>query len=754
MMRISFRLIGFLSAFVALVVVGFTGLQVRHDLRALREEFSHRADVMSDHLSDTILPLADPPQPRALDKAVERYANRTPYIGIGVYALGGEPLALSKSLTVHADALGSLAKAAADEQQARSKEVTWEKQRIHLRFIPQTDEKGFGLLFLIAQKAGSIDARTQEIWKYGFLRLFVQAFVIALVTLFVIRWNITNPLAKAAEWMRKLRLGEVEGPAEDLPKDLFGPLAKEVTHLAHSLSTARAAAEEEAKLRQTAESIWTPERLKEHVKTKLQGKPLFVISNREPCMHTRKGKEIQPIVPASGLVTALEPVLRACGGTWIAHGAGDADREVVDKNDHVQVPPDDPQYTLRRVWLSKEEEHGYYYGFSNEGLWPLCHIAHTRPLFRAEDWAHYQAVNQKFAEVALQEIKDIPEPLILIQDYHFALLPRLIKEARPDARVALFWHIPWPNPESFGICPWQREILHGMLGADLLGFHVQFHCNNFLDTVDRALESRIDYERFAVNRQNHTTWVKPFPISVGAENGAAHTPSPSIPDKARLLKDLGVKADFMGVGVDRIDYTKGIVERFRGIESFLEKYPAYQGRFTFVELGAPSRTLIKRYHDLMAEVEAEAERINWKFKAKDWKPIVFLKKHHSHADIDPYYKSADLCLVTSLHDGMNLVAKEFVVSRTDEQGVLILSRFTGAARDLRDALLVNPYDADQVAEAIRFAVEMSSGERRERMQRMRESIREHNIYWWGASLITELAQIRLASPSPAEARPS
>jgi trehalose 6-phosphate synthase len=401
------------------------------------------------------------------------------------------------------------------------------------------------------------------------------------------------------------------------------------------------------------------------------------------------------------------------------------------------------------VWLTKEEEKGYYYGFSNEGFWPLCHIAHTRPSFRVEDWEYYQIVNKKFAQATLEELEDAEEPMVLIQDYHFALLPRLIKEERPDARVALFWHIPWPNPESFSICPWQRELLHGMLGADLIGFHIQFHCNNFLDTVDRILESRIDWEHFAVERGGKTTLVKPFPISIAFPD-LSNPPvtRPAIKqNKESLMKDLGTQGKYLGVGVDRIDYTKGILERFKAIERFIEKYPAYQGEFIFVELGAPSRTHIKEYHDLVAAVEVEVDRINWRFKTKEWQPIVLLKKHHSHEEIMPFYENADLCLVTSLHDGMNLVAKEFVRARNDESGVLILSQFTGASRELRDALIVNPYDIKEMAEAIHKALEMNPAEIKARMRRMREILRNRNIYHWAVDLITALAQVRLEKPA-------
>jgi trehalose-6-phosphate synthase len=583
------------------------------------------------------------------------------------------------------------------------------------------------------------------IWENSFIRFLVYALLISITTLLLIRWSMAHPIARMAEWIKTLRTEKVPSIPQTIPGGVFEPLTREVTQMAKSFSAARSAADEEARLRHTGESIWTPSRLREHVRNLLQERSLFVISNREPYMHEKKGKKIECLVPASGLVTALEPVLMACGGTWIAHGSGDADREVVDDRNKIKVPPEDPQYVLKRVWLSKEEEEGYYYGFANEGLWPLCHIAHTRPSFRAEDWKFYEEVNHKFAEATLEELKGLEEPLVLIQDYHFSLLPRLIKEKRKDARVAIFWHIPWPNPESFGICPWQQEILDGMLGADLIGFHVQFHCNNFLETVDRALESRIDWEHFTVEKANHVTLAKPFPISIAYQNLYASTEAPerAFPTKESLLRELGIKGKYLGVGVDRIDYTKGIKERFRAIERFLEKYPAYQGQFTFVELGAPSRTHIKEYRDLMTAVESEADRINWRFQTKEWKPIAFLKKHHSHQDIEPFYRKGDFCLVTSLHDGMNLVAKEYIGTQENESGVLILSQFTGAARELKDALIINPYDIEQMAESIRIALEMDPAEKKFRMKRMREMVRERNIYRWAADLISSLAEIRI-----------
>src|SRR2546430_4542011 len=463
-------------------------------------------------------------------------------------------------------------------------------------------------------------------------------------------------------------------------------------------------------------------------------------------MHVHDGnKMIKMLVPASGVVTALEPVLLACNGTWVANGSGSADREIVDAHDHLRVPPDRPSYTLRRIWLTEEEDKGYYDGFSNEGLWPLCHIAHTRPIFRPEDWLQYQRINQRFADVVRQEMAEVDSPIVLVQDYHLALVPRMVKDVRPDARVAIFWHIPWPNAEVFGICPWQRQLIEGLLGADLIGFHIQTHCNNFLETVDRALEALTEWDRFAVSRQGHVTRVRPYSISVASsENSLPDHDSASINGlRAALLDDMGIEATHMGVGVDRIDYTKGILERFRALERFFELNPAYQQRLTFVQIGAPSRTDIERYKNFLEEVSIEAERINARFQTSRWKPIVFRKKHHSHEEIARFYRASSFCMVTSLHDGMNLVAKEYVASREDEQGVLILSTFAGAAHELSDALLVNPYDVSQLADSIHRALEMTDEEQARRMQRMRHTVRDHNIYRWAANLLSDLTEIRV-----------
>ena len=753
-MRIRLHLILSLMLAVTLVALTFAYYQVRAEKRGLRTDLETRAEILAESLEETVAPLLQKRSSKDLLRIVERFGNRERLAGVVVYDESGSPVAVTSGFSARLTAPPDAVAQAISTHTVRGGFLTLDRNYMHLYVLPlRSEEKVVGALALF-HNASHIEAQSGRIWRETLLRVSLQTLLIALITLLIIRWSIEGPIAKTAAWMRELRTGMAQ-PKPGLPdKDIFKPLTQEVTHFVKSLEVARAAAEEEARLREAAESLWTPERLRVHVQNRLQGSPLLVVSNREPYMHVRRGKSTELVVPASGLVTALEPILRACDGTWIAHGGGDADREMADERARLRVPPEDPHYTLRRVWLTKEEEEGYYYGFANEGLWPLCHIAHTRPIFRSGDWEHYQEVNQRFAQAVLEEVAEVENPALLVQDYHFALLPRLVKEKRPDARVAIFWHIPWPNPQAFGICPWQREILHGLLGADLIGFHIQAHCNYFLETVDQTLESRINWERFAVNRLGQTTLVRPFPISVSIPEAPSQPPAADGSvyfERASLFKELGLQATFMGIGVDRVDYTKGIVERFRGIERFMEKYPAYQGQFTFVQIGAPSRTHIKRYNDLFAEVGAEADRINWRFQTGKWKPIVFLNRHHSHKEIELYYKAADLCMVTSLHDGMNLVAKEFVAARDDEQGALILSRFTGASRELRDALVVNPYDTEQLAEAIRFALEMDPDERRAGMQRMRRIVKEHNVYRWAGNLITELSEIRLDRPAPAKA---
>jgi trehalose-6-phosphate synthase len=488
---------------------------------------------------------------------------------------------------------------------------------------------------------------------------------------------------------------------------------------------------------------WTPNALAHVVRQSLDSPQMIVVSNREPYIHNR-GSDGRPVVqvPASGLVTALEPIIRACSGVWVAHGSGSADRDVVDLHDRVSVPPSDPSYTLRRVWLTEDEENGFYFGFSNEGLWPLCHLAYVRPSFREIDWKQYQSVNRKFADVVLKEART-DRPVVFVQDYHFALLPAMVRQRIPGATVVLFWHIPWPNSETFGVCPWKEELLTGMLRADILGFHTRYHCQNFLETVDRYVECHIDREHMTVTIQGHVCQVAPYPISIEWPPRWLEQ-LPTAESCARAVrKRFGLDESVrIGVGVERWDFTKGIVERFLAVEHLLEQDPSLRGRVTMLQVAAPTRSKLPAYRQLRQETEETALRINARFGTERWKPIVLIAEHQEPMQVFELYRAADFCLVNSLHDGMNLVAKEFVAARDDDDGVLILSTFAGASRELIEALLVNPYDISETAAAIRQALELDRDERRERMRMMRRTVKENNVYRWAGRMLMDAARVR------------
>jgi trehalose 6-phosphate synthase/phosphatase len=498
---------------------------------------------------------------------------------------------------------------------------------------------------------------------------------------------------------------------------------------------------------------WTPQALRQVVRDHLHSAQVIIVSNREPYVHNFNADH-RPVmqVPASGMVTALEPVMRACSGVWVAHGAGSADRETVDRYDQIRVPPDDPSYTLRRVWLTEAQEQGYYYGFSNEGIWPLCHLAYVRPAFRAGDWRAYEEVNAKFAEVVAAE-SNTDSPVILIQDFHFALLPQLIRKKIPKATIALFWHIPWPNAETFGVCPWKREMLLHMLSADILGFHTRYHCQNFLDAVDRFVECQIDHEHFTVTLQGHVCRVAPYPISIEWPPRWLQL----LPDVAacrsaiRLRYGIGAEM-WIGLGVERWDFTKGIIERFHALEVLLDKNPRHRGKICLLQVAAPSRGQLPAYQALQQHTYAEVERINSKFAEGDWRPIVLIDEHQEPLRVFELYRAADFCLVNSLHDGMNLVAKEFVAARDDEDGVLILSTFAGASRELVEAVLINPFDVTETAEAMETAMRMGRDERRNRMSLMRRTVKENNVYRWAGRMLMDAARIRQRQSLPAPRR--
>lgn len=748
-MRIlSWRLIVALAIGVTLVSLASSWYETRAQKYALRSDLERKAGMLGESLAGMAELFIETGDRAGLDQLVARFSNGEHLVGVGVYGPDGSPVTVAPALTALRSTQKVLSEALAHDRPESAYTRTVFRQD-YLLAIP-LHGVGNRLMggIVIVHDSSYIRAQIFRAWSSAFVRIIVQVLVIVGLTVLVVRWSLTRPIARLAEWLKAVRAGKHAPPPARSDIEFLLPVTREVVPLARSIERAREAAEAEARLRIAKDSEWTAQRLGAYVRDKLGGGKLYVISNREPYVHTHRRDSVEVTAPASGLVAALEPVLCACDGTWIAFGSGDADAETVDANDRLRVPPGEMRYTLRRVWLSQEEESGYYYGFSNEGIWPLCHNAHTRPVFRASDWEQYRQVNRRFADVLVEEVSGEEQPVILIQDYHFALLPRMVKERLPHARVAIFWHIPWPNPESFEICPWQAQLLDGLLGADLIGFHVRAHCNNFLNTVDHALEARIDWEHFTATRNEHQSHVLPFPISVEMNGESAHGEELSVEEeRSALLQDLDLETYWIGAGVDRADYTKGIVERFQAVESFLESYPEFLGKFSFIELAAPSRTHIKRYADFQAEIESEAARINNRFARGRWRPIVLLLRQHNKDEVQRIYRIAHLLIVTSLHDGMNLVAKEYVAAQKDERGVLILSKFTGASRELRDAIIVNPYDMQATGEAIAQALRMDTAERMERMRRMRLTLKEHNIFWWASNLIGALCDLRV---TPAE----
>jgi trehalose 6-phosphate synthase len=485
--------------------------------------------------------------------------------------------------------------------------------------------------------------------------------------------------------------------------------------------------------------VWTKEDLQGFIRENLGDYLFVVVSNREPYEHVFQQGKVVCRRSAGGLVTALDPVMQACRGLWIAVASANADHKVTDASGKVMVPEGDSAYTLKRIWLSKEEEERYYYGYSNEALWPLSHMAFQRPEFRQKDWECYVEVNRKFAKAIIEEIGD-RKAFIWIQDYHLCLLPKFLKEMAPDQLIlAHFWHIPWPSYEAFRICPQKREILDGLLANDLLGFHIRYHCNNFLDVIDREIESKIDREKFSVVRGEHETLIRPYPVSIDFQGIDETVNSPKVVNAQKnLIEEFGLAGKKVILGIDRMDYTKGIPERILALDRMLEKYPELKGKIIFLQKGVLSRLHLPQYKELNDRVQASVEQINWKHSVDEWRPVTLVKRHMTQDEILALYRLCDVCIVSSLHDGMNLVAKEFVAARHDEDGCLVLSQFTGSARELPDAVLINPYDQEEFSSGIYKALTMNEAERKKRMIKMRAVIRYNNIYRWAAKVISEL----------------
>lgn len=562
----------------------------------------------------------------------------------------------------------------------------------------------------------------------GYAAVFVLAVILlaALVTLVAARVTMRG-------WMSGLRKYlETGDRAENAPVPVM-KLIDEVQSHVRKL-------EKEYRQAGLTNTHWSAETLHDFVKSRLPSEQLISVSFRQPYSHVRDDAgNVAVTTPASGLVTALEPIMKACSGTWIAVSTGNADREMSDASGSVMVPPQNPAYKLRRLWLSPEEEAGFYAGFANEGIWPLCNIAYVKPRFRAADWEHYKAVNRRFADaIAAEATSD--RPIVFIQDYHFAMLPQYVREKLPDAVIICFWHIPWPNSEVFGINPWRREFLSAMLHADIIGFHTRFMCNNFLDCVDTSVEALIDRETSTVMRHNGVCMVRTYPISIAwPENPPAETAAAC---RDAICAEYGLgKGRKIILGVERLDYVKGIPERLNAFEYLLEHRPDWRGRVTFLQIASPSRSIIEAYANLSRDIEVQAEQINAKYGTEGWTPVILLKKNFSQPDLYRFYRACEACVISSLHDGMNLVAKEFISSRDDERGVLVLSQFAGASRELPDALIINPYDEEGLAAQLARALEMPAEEQTARMRVMREQVKTRNVYAWAGSILGDGAAL-------------
>jgi trehalose 6-phosphate synthase len=697
-------------------------------LRWFSRDLNIRGELIASTLADPIVQAKLDGDWSRLSAAFERASEDERLVALGVCSHAGQLLLRTKAFP--ADLSCTEAEALSRLPNPR---LNLPSGAVHVGMHAVERDATDSPRLIILHDLSFIDRRSLDSRRYLTIFMTALGLVIALITMAVARISWYGWLSG----MRAILRGEglLFAPRRSLPE--LQPFAGEIRARLRDL-------EDEFRRGQGPSVEWSADTLRSLLKTQLSGDQVIVVSNREPYIHEHGPDGIVIKRPASGLVTAVEPVMRACSGTWIAHGGGSADKDVVDAHDRVGVPPDHPDYHLRRIWLSEQEEQGYYYGFANEGLWPLCHVAHVRPVFRQSDWECYRAVNQRFADAVVAEARS-EDPVVLVQDYHFALLPAMVRAKLPRATILTFWHIPWPNPESFGICPWRRELLQGLLGSTIVGFHTRFHCKNFMETVDRYLEARIEQEHSTISYGDEETLIESYPISIEWPMLQDTAAWPSVSDcRARVFERLKLAPDTcLAVGVDRFDYTKGILERLFAVERFLEKRPEWVGRFVFVQVAAPTRGSLDEYRNFQARIHEVARRINDRFGSAQYLPVYLLATHHERDAVNEFFRAADICVVTSLHDGMNLVCKEFVAARDDERGVLILSRFAGAARELPEALIVNPYHVEETADALYCAATMPLAEQRERMASLRMTVREYNVFKWAGRMLADAARWRL-----------
>jgi trehalose 6-phosphate synthase len=714
---------------ITLVVAAYLALPLMDSLtlRWFSRDLTLRGSLVANAMSDAVADALRDPKRARLQALFSRAVQDERLLALGLCLPDGRLLHRTAAFPAGLDCARARQIAARDAPLLHA-----EGGAVHVAVNPVASDGADIASLVLVHDLSFIDRRSQDTRQYLIALIAGLGIAIALITVVVAQLS----------WRGWVRGARALLRGEGLVRPLLAPA--ELAPFAADLRARLRDLEDEYRRSLGVPAQWNPDRLRMLLRTQLRGDEVIVVSNREPYIHERSGDGIVVKRPASGLVTAVEPVMRACSGTWIAHGSGSADRDVVDANDRVRVPPGRDDYTLRRIWLTAQEEQGYYYGFANEGMWPLCHVAHVRPVFRESDWQAYREVNRRFADAVAAEARS-EDPVVLVQDYHFALLPALIRERLPRATILTFWHIPWPNPESFGICPWRREILQGMLGSTILGFHTRYHCKNFIETVDRYLQARIEHEHSTISFEDADTFVESYPISIEWPSDAVRATWPPVEACrqavfGRLALRPGQK---LAVGVDRFDYTKGILERLHAVERVLEKYPEWLGELVFVQVAAPSRSSLEEYQSFQDRIQLVTRRINQRFGRDGYQPVHLLAEHYDHDAVNELYRAADVCLVTSLHDGMNLVCKEFVAARDDERGVLILSRFAGAAREMTEALIVNPYHVEETADALHQALTMPEPEQRERMASLRMTVREYNVFRWAGRMLADAGRWRL-----------
>lgn len=722
-LHLSLRFVIPLTLALALLAYAVVPLVDRLTLKWFARDLDIRSRFVSSTLQEPLAELIISQERRKIMALLQKATQDERLLALGVCDTEQKLLYRTTAFPKQISCNPEAAETAGDAHLIRLPQGPVHITRTNLEF----DDAVIGSLVLVHDMS-FVERRSADTRTYVILLFVVLGVVISLITVFVAHLSWRGWM----EGVRAMLRGEgILKPFQRPAGAELEPLVIEMRAMLRNLETERRHADDMT-------AVWNPAALRGLLNKQLAGDQVLVVSNREPYIHVRTDQGIVVHRPASGLVTAVEPVMRACSGTWIAHGSGSADREMVDRDDRVGVPPKKPEYNLRRIWLTEEEEQGYYYGFANEGFWPLCHNAHVRPIFRSSDWQQYQKINQRFADAVVTEARR-EDPVVLVQDYHFALLPALIRQRLPKATIITFWHIPWPNPESFGICPWREELLQGMLGSTILGFHTPFHCNNFLETVDRYLETRIEHESSTIFHGGQLTMVEDYPISIQWPPEWQGTLPPVEQTAGEIRAELGLPPEqLLGIGVDRMDYTKGILERLAAVERMLELHPRLVGRFSFVQIAAPSRSALEEYHAFEQRVYRLTERINQRFPGA----VILKAEHHEPDQVNRYYRASNVCMVTSLHDGMNLVAKEFVAARDDERGVLVLSQFTGAANELHEALIVNPYHVEQTAEALYQGLTMPEFEQRERMRSMRALVQDFNVYRWAGRMLLDAARVR------------